>query len=159
MRTKLFLISLLIINSCTDKKPSSKFQAVRTQYCYLYNIKKIDSIYFLNVDFIKVLTSDSAIIVAKKHGQAEYEISESGDTTWFVANDYFILNEKTDSVKIPIDENCKIVIYISDETTNFQPKEKSINVEELKNYLSGDRIFEIKIANEKVKAIKEFWVP
>ncbi len=159
MRTKLFLIALLIINSCNDKNPSSELQAVQTQYCYIYNINKIDSIYFLNVDFIEVLTGDSAIVVAKKHGQAEYEISEAGDTTWFVPNDYFILNETSDSVKIPIDENCKIIIYISDETTNFQPKGKSINVEELKNYLSGDRIFEIKIANEKVKAIKEFWVP
>lgn len=154
-----FLITLLIFNSCTDKKPSSKFQAVRTQYCYLYNIKKIDSIYFLNVDFIKVLTGDSAIIVAKKHGQAEYEISEQGDTTWFVPNDYLVLNEKTDSVKIPIDENCKIVIYISDETTNFQPKEKSIQTEELKNYLADNRIFELRITDGKVKAIKEFWIP
>ncbi len=159
MRTKLFLITLLIINSCNDKKPSGEFQAVQTEYCYLYNIDKIDSIYFLDVDFIKVLTGDSAIIVAKKLGQAEYEISEFGDTTWFVPNDYFVFNEKSESVKIPIDENCKIVIYISDETTNFQPKEKSIQAQELKNYIADNRIFELTIADKKVKHIKELWTP
>lgn len=159
MRTKLFLITLLIINSCTDKKPLNEFQNVKTQYYYINNIDKIDSIYYIDVDFIEVLTGDSAVIVAKKHGQAEYEISEQGDTTWFVPNDYFVLNEKSDSVKIPLDENCKIVIYISDETTNFQPKEKSIQAEELKNYLADNRIFELTIADKKVKHIKEFWVP
>lgn len=156
----LFTVNIILFNQCES---TNNFQDthsfVETNHYYINSIYEIDSTYFLNVDFIEVLTGDSAIIVAKKHGQAEYEISEQGDTTWFVANDYFILNETSDSVKIPIDENCKIIIYISDETTNFQPNEKSINVEELKNYLSGDRIFEIKIANEKVKAIKEFWVP
>lgn len=156
----LFTVNIILFNQCES---TNNFQDthsfVETNHYYINSIYEIDSIYFLNVDFIEVLTGDSAIVIAKNRGQAEYEISEQGDTTWFVANDYFIFNEKTDSVKIPIDENCKIVIYISDETTNFQPKEKSINVEELKNYLSGDRIFEIKIANEKVKAIKEFWVP
>lgn len=159
MRTKLFLITLLIINSCNDKNPSSEFQVVQNQYCYSYNIDKIDSTYFLNIDFVELLTGDSAIVVAKKLGQAEFEISESGDTTWFVPNDYFILNEKNDSMKIQVDENCKIAIYISDESTNFQPKEKSINVEELKSYLSEGRIFELTIADEKVKVIKEFWIP
>lgn len=159
MRTKLFLITLLIINSCNDKNPTSKFQTVKTYFCYINNIAKNDSIYFLNVDIIEVLTGDSAIVVAKKLGQAELEISESGDTNWFVPNDYFILNEKNDSVKIQVDENCKIAIYISDESTNFQSKGKSINVEELKSYLSEGRIFELTIADEKVKAIKEFWTP
>ncbi|MCX8106317.1 MAG: hypothetical protein N3D80_10655 [Ignavibacterium album] len=116
----LFTVNIILFNQCES---TNNFQDthsfVETNHYYINSIYEIDSIYFLNVDFIEVLTGDSAIVIAKNRGQAEYEISEQGDTTWFVANDYFIFNEKTDSVKIPIDENCKIVIYISDETTNF----------------------------------------
>ncbi|MFN3872902.1 MAG: hypothetical protein ACK4R9_07860 [Ignavibacterium sp.] len=163
MRTKLVLIILLIISSCTEKtdyKNSDIFKPTQIYYCFISRVVEKNPDYFLDVDFVEVLTGDSAVEAAKKSGQAEFEITESGDTNWFVPNDYFILNTRIDSSFIQLDKDCLITIYVSDETTNYRLTEKRVSsIKTFQNLVGKDKIFEINISEGKIKAIKEFWIP
>ncbi len=163
MRNMIVLISILIISSCTEKsnkKILSNFKPTQTNYCFVNRVVEKNSDYFLDVDFVEVLTGDSAVEAAKKSGQAEFEITETGDTNWFVPNDYFILNTKIDSSFIQLDKDCLITIYVSDETTNYQLTEKRVSsIKTFQNLVEKDKIFEINISEGKIKAIKEFWAP
>lgn len=163
MRTKKVLIILLIIISCTEKpdyKNSDNFKPAQTYYCFINRVVGNNSDYFVDVDLIEVLTGDSAVEIAKEIGQAEFEINESGDTSWFVPNDYFILNTKIDSSLFQLGKDCKIIFYVSDETTNYQLVEKrDISVDNFRKNTLRDKIFEIQISNDIVTVIKEFWTP
>lgn len=163
MRNGIVLITFIIIAACTEKsdhKSSDNIKPTQNFYCFINRIVEKNSGYYINVDFIEVLTGDSAVEAAKKIGQAEFEVSETGDTNWFVPNDYFILNTEIDSSLVQVDKDCQIVIYASDETTNYQITEKrNLSPESLRSHIERNKIFEIQVSESKVIVIREFWTP
>ena len=62
-------------------------------YCYIKKIYDKNGDTYLEVDFIQFLRGDEAVKVAKREGEAPYDINENGDTIYFVYNDYYISNQ------------------------------------------------------------------
>lgn len=165
MRIKLILIGLLILLSCNDKsnqqlQTSTDNESVIKYYGYINRIIEKDSLKSIEVDLVKILTGDSAVTVAKNTGEAEYEITDKEDTLWFVPNDYYISNIKNDSLQLQLDNNCRIVIWSSDQTTNFNLTQRQIeDIDSLKYFLQTNKLFEIFLSGSKVDSLKEFWTP
>jgi hypothetical protein len=163
MNQKDFIIILLftLLLSCTGKNEKETENAQTDYfYCYINKIYEKNSTQFVRVDKIQVLTGDSAVLIAKQIGQAEFEISNSGDTTWFVPNDYFVLNETQEDEEFPIAKNCNIEITVSDESTSYQlTEQKNVSVEKLKSHLYDYMIFLVEVKDGFITSIKEYWTP
>lgn len=164
MYKKSLIIILLftLLLSCSGKNEKETEKA-RTDsfYCYVNSIYEKNSIPFVQFDKIQVFTGDSAVMIAKQFGKAEFEINNSsGDTIWFVPNDYFVLNETAETEELPLAKNCNIEITISDESTSYQvTKQNNVSVEKLKSHLEDYMIFLIEVKDGFIKSIKEFWTP
>lgn len=120
----------------------------------------MDSVYYIEVDFDNLLMGDSTVTVPKTFGDAEFGITEDGDTLWFVPNDYYIVNVRIDSLKFQLDKNCKMEVWISDQLTNYQVTQKSLSDPEIfKRYIDSNKVFEIYLSETYVTTIKEIWTP
>ncbi|GIV45409.1 MAG: hypothetical protein KatS3mg036_0227 [Ignavibacterium sp.] len=165
MKLKTILISFLLVfflcckNSDNNQSiPDNK--SLQKYFCYIKRLYETDSANFIEVDLVNLLTGDSAIAEAKKFGDAEYEINENGDTLWFLPNDYYIMNVRIDSLKFQLDKNCKMDVWISDQSTNYQVTQKSLTAPEIfKDYIDSNKVFEIYLSENFVTTIKEFWTP
>ncbi len=82
---QLFLNSNLFAQSSAADKQTASITAVSIKGSSLT----------IDADFVQMLTGKAAIKAAKKTGEAEYDLNKKGDTTWYVPNDYFVLNENT----------------------------------------------------------------
>jgi len=100
-----------------------------SSYCYIEDVINHDNFTYLKVDFIQFLMDDKAIEEAKKHGEAAYDIEENGDTTFYVNNDYYIVNDNpklrlfmlTDSTDIEFHE------LFGETVTDFKNSEEAMN--------------------------------
>ncbi|AFH49848.1 Hypothetical protein IALB_2143 [Ignavibacterium album JCM 16511] len=165
MRIKLILIPLFLLLSCSDKssqqlQTSPNNESVIKYYGYINRIFERDSLKFIEVDLVKILTGDSAIVEAKNLGKAEYEITNKGDTIWFDPNDYFIYNFKKDSLQFQLDVDCRIIIWLSDQTTDFKLTQRQVeDSDSLRYFLQPNKVFEIFFSRNKIDSLKEFWTP
>ena len=66
--------------------------------------------FIIDADFVQMLTGKSAIKAAKKAGEAEYDLNKKGDTTWYVPNDYFVLNENTKVRQLTLSSTAQIYL-------------------------------------------------
>ncbi len=154
----LFLSALILFQHCNTRNDTAQNNYYITGY--IVKISKENDNYCLIADTIKLFYGDSALSIAKSLGDAEYEITETTDTIWFVPNDYYIYNENKDSLKFVIDKNCKIDLFFSDETTNYQVEMKeNIPIDTLISKSDEYLVFELYIVNNQVKHIRQLWFP
>ncbi len=154
----LFLSTLILFQHCNTRNDTAQNNYYITGY--IVKISKENDNYFLVVDTIKLFYGEGALSIAKSLGDAEYEIMETTDTIWFVPNDYYIYNKSIDSLKFVIDKNCKIDLFFSDETNNYQVEMKeNIPIDTLISKSDEYLVFELYIVNNRVKHIKQLWFP
>lgn len=82
----------------------------------------------IQVDFIQFYDGDRAVQEAVKRGDAEYDIEESGDTTYFVYNDYYIANDNPKLRLFAINDSTEMnLIEHYGVTVNFDSIQVSMN--------------------------------
>src|SRR5882757_10067776 len=74
-----------------DIKPQTASAA--GQYCYIKKVYARSDAMYIDADYIQFLMDDDAVKAAKKHGEAQMDIGQKGDTSWYVPDDYYILND------------------------------------------------------------------
>jgi len=107
----------------------------------------------IDADFVQMLTGKAAIKAAKKAGEAEYDLNKKGDTTWYVPNDYFVLNENTKVRQLTLSANAQI--FLVKEGTSSLAKS---NAAKLKKSFEG-KLFKLTIINNTVTVITEIYTP
>ncbi len=107
----------------------------------------------IDADFVQMLTGKAAVKAAKKTGEAEYDLNKKGDTTWYVPNDYFVLNENTKVRKLTLSANAQI--FLVKEGTSSLAKS---NAAKLKKSFEG-KLFKLTIIKNTVTVITEIYTP
>ncbi len=111
------------------------------------------STFTLHADFVKMLTGNAAVKAAKKNGEADYDVSDKGDTSWYVVNDYYVLNGSTKTKKLVLSPAAQI--YLVKPGTSLVAKSKATV---LKQSFEG-RLFKLEILNNQVIKITEIYTP
>ncbi len=145
----IYLSILLFINN--NVVAQSKTDGKQTVLITAVNI--IGKNITIDADFVLMLTGNAAVKAAKKTGEAEYDLNKKGDTTWYVPNDYFVLNENTKVRKLTLSSTAQI--YLVKEGTSSVAKS---NAAKLKKSFEG-KLFRLTIINSTVKAITEIYTP
>lgn len=125
-----------------------------SSYCYIKDVINQNNRTYVKVDFIQFFMFDKAIEEAKKRGDAEYDIEENGDTTYFVYNDYYIANDNqklrifrlTDSTEIEFLE------VLGDTAISFKQTDKVMERVEFSPFV-------IKTIDGKATDLKEIYTP
>lgn len=124
--------------------------------CYLRDVVTENGKEFIKLRPIQFLWEIEAITEARKDGVADYDIdSVTNDTTWWVPNDYHIV-DRDPSLELKFIISDKVKVSICD------PVElKKATVKELKNKIEKIeyRPFEIVVENRKVTIIQEIYIP
>lgn len=107
----------------------------------------------IDADFVQMLTGKWAVKAAKKTGEAEYDFNKKGDTTWYVPNDYFVLNEKTKIRQLTLSSTAQIYL-VKVGTSSIAES----NVAKLKKSFVG-KLFRLAIINNTVTGITEIYTP
>jgi hypothetical protein len=82
---------LIIASLCTLLAMSSRAQK-RTEMAFITGIQKEGAYNIIEADFIQMLSGKAAVAAARRQGEAQYDIGPKEDTTWYVDNDYYIVN-------------------------------------------------------------------
>ncbi len=104
-------------------------------------------------DFVQMLTGKAAVKAAKKTGEAEYDLNKKGDTTWYVPNDYFVLNDNTKVRQLTLSSTAQI--YLVKEGTSSLAKS---NAAKLRKSFEG-KLYSLTIINNIVTVITEIYIP
>ncbi|MBS4035495.1 MAG: hypothetical protein KGZ85_13570 [Ignavibacterium sp.] len=129
-------------------------------YCKINRIFERNSETVIEIDFLEFLSGDSAIIAAREIGEVHFEIVDSGDTLWYVPNDYFVFIKGIKSLAVPLSESCKIEITVSDKSSIYELIQlNEIDVSRFKAHYESYMIFVIEVKDGMVISIKEQWVP
>ena len=125
-----------------------------SSYCFIKDVINQNNRTYLKVDFIQFFTFEQAIEEAKKRGDAEYDIEENGDTTYFVYNDYYIANDNPKLRTFRLTDSTKIEFLevLGDTATNFKNAEKAMKRVEFSPFI-------ITTEDGKVISLKEVYTP
>ena len=94
---------------------------------------------------------------ARKDGMAEMVVSEKGDTSWMVMNDYYYANPEVAAVPLPIAPDA-VVKLVNSETG--QPSEETSSVQDLVASKSLHNFpFLLRVKDGKIVALNMKWVP
>ena len=83
----LLLFSILFKAGCAQSTVTAK------ETVYITEIKTNGKAPVISVDYVQMLTGKPAINAAKLAGEAEYEVNSKADTTWYVPNDFYLVNK------------------------------------------------------------------
>lgn len=142
----LFIISCCFSLTIFSQNKSEVIYALVTK---VYNAERKQ---VLEVDYVQMLTGKKAVNAAKLKGEAEYEI-QSGDTTWYVPNDFYVLNDNTKRRQVPVSE--QVVILLIRRGTSKLSKG---TFNEFKK-IHTDKIFRLTIVARSIVKIEEFYTP
>jgi len=126
------------------------------KYCFVKDIYEQNGKYFIKADYIDFLFGSEAVERAKENGEADFDISESGDTIYFVYDDYYVSNQNPKIRTLEINKNALIEILDFSTTENYR---KLTNILEFKNEIENDRIMILRIKNGIVIKMKEQYTP
>lgn len=124
---------------------------ITKSYC---NIKQINPDSTIEVDLIDFLQGDLAIEAARKNGEAIPDVSAKGDTTYSVANDYYIVNDSKEITKYSLDKNIALDVYNED----MDGKKADATLEFVKKHLKFG-VFILHMKDGKVIKIEEQFIP
>ena len=125
-----------------------------SSYCYIKDVINQNNRTYLKVDFIQFFRFDKAIEEAKKRGDAEYDIEENGDTTYFVYNDYYIANDnpKLRTFKLTDSTKIEFLEVLGDTGIDFKNTDKAINRVEFSPFI-------IETEHGRILSLKEIYTP
>ena len=126
-----------------------------SSYCFIKDVIVKKNKTYIKVDFIQFYRDERAVAEAKKRGAAEYDIDEKGDTTYFVYNDYFIVNNNPKLRTFILTDDSKIEFIEWLDAPIPNPKmitNKTLKRLKLSPYL-------IKTENGQIKELKEIFIP
>ena len=156
-------LALAILTQSCGSEPTNKPEPaadanaqVDSFYCLFKGITNQDGGYVFMVDKVDFLTGEAAVAAARKAGEAEMEISEKGDTTWMVMNDYYISNPDMASVTMPIAPDAAINL-LNPETG--QPGLKVPVVDFAKSTELHNFPYQMRVKDGKIVGIRMQWVP
>ncbi|MBC7902001.1 MAG: hypothetical protein H7Y27_01200 [Gemmatimonadaceae bacterium] len=113
------------------------------QYCYIRSVESASDSLFIMADYIQFLMGDEAAAAAKKRGEAD------------PLDDYFIVNDKEDFVKIPLVKNFS---FAASSGGSDRAMQNELALAFLKKKIK-DGVFILKIENGKVVKITEQFLP
>ncbi len=142
---------LLIIICCIALTTFSQ-QKSEINYALVTKIFTAGKSPILEIDIVQMLTGEKAINAAKQKGEAEYNI-QSGDTAWYVPNDYYILNDNTKRRKIWVSE--RVVIFLIRKESSKLSKGTFNEFRKI----HPDKIFRLTILAQSVIRIEELYMP
>lgn len=171
----LLLFLTLLLFSCKEKQqhkiestqsqvekksvePTKENSIIENKHCYIKEVFKRDEIYFISADYIDFLMDEKAIEKAKDHGEAEYDISENGDTIYFVYNDYYISNFNPKLRTLELSEQIKIELLDFSKNAN-DTGFKKVSVNKLIEEINSNPIIILSIKDGVVIEIKEQFTP
>lgn len=126
-------------------------------YYYLKRIKKENGKWICEADPIKFYKGKQAVEEARKRKKAILGIDDSGKKQYYVLNDYFIINDKKETKRIPIDSSA-IVEVIDPASNDVQPKKSTLGmISKLKN-LTG-YLFVLTMENGVITQISQQYLP
>lgn len=139
--------ALIILNPASPSK-------TQEAYCYLRNLLAHNDEIDLHIDFIQYFQLEEAIIEAKKRGDAELEVDQNGDTTFFVYNDYYIANDKPTQWEFSLSKSSQIELleWLDSTHVDFNKPEKSLERLQLSP-------FKISFKEGEVLHLKEVFIP
>lgn len=65
------------------------------KYCYISAVQKSGDHIIIKADAVDFLMGDAAVAAARADGEADFSVESNGDTSWHVADDYYIRNSDT----------------------------------------------------------------
>lgn len=107
----------------------------------------------IDADFVQMLTGKAAIAAAKKSGEAEYDLNEKGDTSWYIPNDYYIRNTNTKNRKLTLTPKAGIFLI---EKGSSKVSKSTLQV--LKKNYKG-KLFKLTFTGWTVTKIEELFIP
>ncbi|MFT5581496.1 MAG: hypothetical protein ACI9G9_000747 [Psychromonas sp.] len=125
-----------------------------SSYCLIKEVFNQNNGTYLKVDFIQFYTFEQAIEEAKKRLDAEYDIEENGDTTYFVYNDYYIANDNPKLRTFRLTDLTKIEFLevLGDTATNFKNAKKAMKRVEFSPFIIVSEV-------GKITRLKEIYTP
>ncbi len=145
----IYLLLMLFINSNGVAQSS----AADKQTASITAVSIKGSSLTIDADFVQMLTGKAAIKAAKKTGEAEYDLNKKGDTTWYVPNDYFVLNENTKVRQLTLSATTQI--YLVKEGTSSLAKSNAAKLKKSFKF----KLFTLTISNNIVTVITEIYTP
>ena len=128
------------------------------KHCFVKNIITKNGKNYIIVDYVDFLTGNKAIEKAKINGDAEYDVSKSGDTIYFVYNDYYISNVNSKLRTIELAENIKIELLDFSENAN-DTGYKNVSIAKFVEQYENHSLVILKLENGICKEIKEQFTP
>ncbi len=127
------------------------------KYCYINKIKRLNNKTYIIVDYIRFLWNDEAIEAAKIDGYAEMEVN-NGDTTYFVYNDYYIVNNNPKLRTFLVSDSVIIDLVYYDPNAELKSGFKLKDIIN-KEFGYSDTPFVIDVKDGLVYRISEQYVP
>ena len=150
---KKFLIIYLVILSLINSNGVAQSGNIGKQIALINAVRIAGKSVTIDADLVQMLTGKAAVKAAKKIGEAEYDLNKKGDTTWYVPNDYFVLNENIKVRRLILTSTAQI--YLIKEGTSSLVKS---NAAKLKKSFEG-KLFKLTIINNTVTVISEIYTP
>lgn len=149
----IFLFLLPVIFCLIPNKIHAQIYSDGTQITLINSINPNGTEFIIEADFVQMLTGKAAVTAAKKTREAAYDIIAKGDTSWYVPNDYFIVN-KSNKVR-------KLVITLA--TQIFLVKEGSSKIikstaSQLKRSFEG-KLYKLCVVKNKIVKLIEIYTP
>lgn len=154
-----FILSIalvLLFIGCNAPDEKSKPEAIQSrQYAFIKEVIQEQDSIFLEADYIQYLTGAPAIEAAKQAGQADSLHTTDGNIRYTTPNDYFIVNDGSQTKRIAISKNCKYDLLTSMDRIN------TISDNSLESFkkIYADSPFLLTIENATVIEIKEVFIP
>ncbi len=136
--------------SVIKDKSNLKFEK---QYCYINKVHKRNGVVFIEADFIEFFKGKKAVQKAKEYGDAEFDINKSGDTLYFLYNNYYIKNKNPKLRILELDDRARV------KANKINQISKDFSIKALNQIILDRPIFILKMNNSIVYEIIEQKLP
>lgn len=123
------------------------------QTVFITDVNSVNRVTVISVDYLEMLTGKAAVRAARKNGEAEFDINAKGDSTWYVPNDYYVVNNNKTIRKFELSRNADILIIKENGSTLTKSTIKLLK----NNY--KDQLFTINLNDKKIVQIKQIYTP
>ena len=129
----------------------------KRQFAYIKNLQQKNGKWICTADYIEFYMGDKAVQVAKKRGDATADTGANGKITYFVYNDYYIVNDSKQLQSLAV--SPAVVIKLVD-FSGGQLKMRNSSFDELLNLKHRDSYpFILGISAGVIKSIIQQYVP
>ncbi len=126
------------------------------QYAYLSALKRRGDHWTCEADFLDFYYGEKATEVARKRGDAIADTAKDGTLSWWVPNNYYIVNDDKTRKTLTLHKDARIyTIDYEDEL-----KSKKIHPDSLiKTSYMESRLFVLTLSGDEITAVKQQYIP